>query len=231
MSIDAPKEEEFALATTSGLSYMNCFYFPSTALRNFERSVRFDNPADKAYWQKHFLYFLQKLSWKNKGKKLLLKSPANTGRVEEIHALFPDARFVHICRHPYEVYLSTLRLFEKIVPLTALQIPNPTELEAFILESYRGMYAKYAQAKEKLPKNQLIEVRYETLLNDPKEVLESIYAQFGWKLEAEAMKGFEAELERTRAYNRNEYDALSDELKARIQKEWAIGFELFGYSA
>lgn len=231
MSIDAPKEEEFALATTSGLSYMNCFYFPSSAMRNFERSVLFSDTADKLYWQKHFRNFLHKLSWKYNGKKLLLKSPANTGRVGEILELFPDACFVHISRHPYEVYLSTLRLFEKIVPITAFQKPDAKQLEDFIIASYRLMYEKYAKAKKKVPQAQFVEVRYEDLLHDPQGILTSIYSAIGLELSEEARFGFEKELERTQDYHRNKYTALSAELKERIRKEWAIGFDLFGYSA
>lgn len=231
MSIDAPKEEEFALATTCGLSYMNCFYFPSSAEENFKRSVLFPNPADKRYWQKHFHFFLQKLNWKYKGKKLLLKSPANTGRMEEIFELYPDARFVHISRHPFEVYLSTLRLFEKIVPITAMQIPDENKLEEFIIHSYRLMYEKYATARAKVPERQWVEVRYEDLLQDPHGVLEIIYAQTGFELDEAARKGFEGELERTRNYHRNSYEDLPEAVRERILKEWAIGFELFGYSA
>lgn len=231
VSIDSPKEEEFAMATMSGISYMNCFYFPSNAQENFKQSVLFEKKRQRQYWQKHFDYFLKKLSLKYGNKRLLLKSPANTARVQEILEVYPDACFVHISRHPYEVYTSTVRLFEKIVPLTSFQKPSSEELETFIVWSYREMYGKYAEARVGLRPEQLIEVRYSDLETDPRAVLKSIYTQLEIPLSEKALQGFEEELERTKGYAKNNYDDIPETLKARLQKEWADAFQLFGYFA
>lgn len=231
LSIDSPKEEEFAMATMCGISYMNCFYFPSTAKENFKQSVLYEKKGQAQYWQKHFAYFLQKLSFKYGNKRLLLKSPANTGRVKEILELYPDACFVHISRHPYEVYLSTVRLFEKIVPLTSFQKPSSEELEAFIVWSYREMYRKYAEAKVGLRPEQLVEVRFADLETDPNTVLKTMYSQLNIPLSEQALQGFEEELKRTEHYAKNNYDQIPDALKLRLQKEWSEAFQLFGYSA
>lgn len=229
MSIDSPKEEEFAMAVMSRWSYMNCFYFPSAANRNFDRSVMLTDPRDKAGWQRHFDYFLKKLTFRNEGKALLMKSPANTGRMAEIAELYPDACFVHICRHPYEVFQSTVRLFEKVVPLTAMQKPDAGDLEEFVIRAYRDMYAKYAAVRKKMSPDQLIEVRYEDLDARPEEVLSQIYAQLRIPLTDQALQGFREEIERTSAYRKNSYHELPEELRKRLQVEWKDAFELFSY--
>ena len=62
-------------------------------------------------------YFVKKISYKYIGKRVLLKSPANTGRIKEILEVYPDACFIHIHRDPYAVYQSNVKLYEKILPL------------------------------------------------------------------------------------------------------------------
>ena len=66
-------------------------------------------------------FFVKKLNYKHAGKRILLKSPSNTGRVKEILDLYPDACFIHIHRDPFEVYQSNEKLYEKILPLLGFQ--------------------------------------------------------------------------------------------------------------
>ena len=39
------------------------------------------------------------------------QSPAHTARLKLLHELFPEAKFIHISRNPFEVYQSTSKLF------------------------------------------------------------------------------------------------------------------------
>lgn len=53
---------------------------------------------------------------------LILKSPAHTARLKLLHELFPQARFVHISRNPYEIYQSTKKLFRDLL----IQVTSPS---------------------------------------------------------------------------------------------------------
>lgn len=229
MTIDSPKEEEFAMAILSNTSYMNCFYFPKHALQNFDRSVKLSNQRDKTHWQRHFSFFLKKLSFGKNGKRLLLKSPANTGRVKEILEVFPDAKFIHISRDPYEVYSSTVRLFEKVVPMTAFQKVDNKSMDDFVIKAYREMNMKYITARESLMPDQLVEVRFDELESNPMEVLKRAYDQLGisWSISAE--EGFKSELRRTIAYKKNEYSEIDADLRVRLNTEWKDVFDGLGY--
>ena len=51
------------------------------------------------------------LTFANRGRRLVLKSPPHTAAYPTLLKLFPDARFVHVVRDPYAVYPSTLHLW------------------------------------------------------------------------------------------------------------------------
>lgn len=229
MTIDSPKEEEFAMAILSNTSYMNCFYFPKHAKENFDRSVEFKTEEDKKHWQHHFHRFLKKLTYSKRGKRLLLKSPANTGRMQEILEIYPDAKFIHISRDPYEVYRSTVRLFEKVVPMTAFHKVSNDEMEDFIIDSYCAMNSKYLESRKHVPANQLIEVRFDELEGNPMFVLKKIYEQLGldWTKDGEA--GFNSELTRTQSYKKNRYSDLDPKKKESLKEKWESIFKGFDY--
>ena len=84
---------------------------------------------------------------------MLLKSPANTGRVKEILELYPDACFIHIHRDPYAVYQSNEKLYEKILPLLGFQKTDNESIKNYILYSYEKMYKKFLTDKFKSKTN------------------------------------------------------------------------------
>ena len=74
-------------------SFMNCFYFPNDLGRIFAANVLFDDDSEAAgRWRQSFVYFLSKLLVQNPGKRLMLKSPADSARIPAIRGLFPCAK-------------------------------------------------------------------------------------------------------------------------------------------
>ena len=77
-------------------------------------------------------------------KPLLLKSPAHTGRIRLLLDLYPEARFVHIHRNPFDIYRSMLGAFRKLRPWWALQKPpGPAEEEEQVLDRYEQVYRAF----------------------------------------------------------------------------------------
>jgi len=72
-------------------------------------------------WKTTYDYFLKKISYKNNGKPILLKSLVNTAKIKQILDLYPNAKFIHIHRNPYDVYFSTWKLYKSILPLLSFQ--------------------------------------------------------------------------------------------------------------
>ncbi len=225
-----PKEEEFALAAFGPESMVTGYLFPKHFLKIFRESVTFKNgnSASEKNWKKNFDYFLRKLTLAESGKKLLLKSPANTARVKQILSLYPDAKFIHIYRNPFDVYQSYLHLFHKLLPMLSFQQITDEAIEELIFASYIEMYQTYFNDKVLIPQQNLVEIKYENFITDPLSHLEKIYS--GIQLEGfEAAKPFiKKELETYNNYQRNEF-TLSAALEENIIARWEFAFNAFGY--
>ncbi|MDX2361541.1 MAG: sulfotransferase [Crocinitomicaceae bacterium] len=231
MSIDSPKEEEFAMANMTSTSYMFGFYFPRRAKKSFEESVSFEGGESyRQEWLRNYKYYLQKLTYRYPNKQLLIKSPANTGRIKEILELFPDAKFIHIHRDPMEVFQSTKGLYEKIIQTTSFQSANESEVRDYIMFSYRKMYEKFFAEVDLIKKDKLVEIGYNDLDELPLKTIERIYDGLGLEDFSAAKKNIAKELEDTVDYKKNTHSSLTEEEKERINKEWAEIISQLGYS-
>jgi hypothetical protein len=229
MGADLPKEEEFALAGYGPESMVTGYYFPKNFSWNFERNVLFTaNPRGKSRWMKNFDHFIRKLVLANEGKTILLKSPANTVRIKEILSLYPDAKFIHIYRNPFDVFQSHLHLFKKLLPMLSFQQVTDKQLEEIIFETYIKIYKKYLLDKTLIPKDHLVEVRYEDFVKEPLKQLENVYRSIKLEGFEKAKQDFINELENYRDYSKNKF-SLSKELAEKIQERFAFAFEEFAY--
>jgi len=229
LSINSPNEEEFAMANISQTSYMHGFFFPKDILQNFKESVVFNDTKFSNHWKKRYDFFLKKLAYKYTAQQLLLKSPANTGRLKEIAELYPDAKFIHIYRNPYDVYLSTERLYEKVLPITSFQQVDNKKMETYIIEAYALLYKKYLLDKKQLPKEQLFEIKYEDFVKNPVETIEKAYHQLGLKTFKEAEQLFKNEVNAEKDYVKNSYATVPPSIKKIINEKWKFAFDEFGY--
>jgi hypothetical protein len=230
MGSEKPKEEDFALASFGPESLIPGFYFPKNYYRNFLKDVVFENnPLGEIKWKNNFDFFLKKLSFAGKGKTLLLKSPSNTARVKQILELYPNAKFIHIHRNPYEVYASTCHLFEKMLPILSFQKPIKEELEKDILAVYSDLYKKYFLEKKRIPPGNLVEIDYKVFTEKPLESLQNIYKKLNIEGFEKATPFIEAEIKSYKDYQTNKL-LLSEETKKNIAKNWGFAFKEMGYS-
>jgi omega-hydroxy-beta-dihydromenaquinone-9 sulfotransferase len=158
-----------------------------------------------------------------------LKSPANTGRLKEISELFPDARFIHIYRNPYEVFQSNERLYEKILPALAFHRVDEAALREYIFYFYEKIHKKYLADRAQIPASQLIEFSYEDFVADPMVAMRKTYDQLALG-DFEKARGFlEKEIEATRSYQKNTYTQIDPQVRDRINGQWKFAFDAFGY--
>src|SRR5437667_340199 len=110
ISVQEPQEDEFAFAALTGRNPTIGWAFPRRAeFYNRYLTLRELPESEVAQWKSALKLFLQKLSCKYK-RPLVLKSPGHTCRIRLLLELFPNARFVHIHRNPYDVFQSTQHL-------------------------------------------------------------------------------------------------------------------------
>lgn len=180
LSDDAPQEEDLALAAMAAPSFMNCLYFPRNLERSFERNVLFDpGSQEAARWETALTYYLAKLSALHPSRRLLLKNPSHSVRIASLRRMFPQAKFVHIHRHPGEVTASMQKLYRTLVPLLALQAFDLDKVDAHVLATYPHVMQRLREGLRGLPAEDIVTVRYDDLVENPLATIQDIYTSLG----------------------------------------------------
>ena len=230
MKADLPYEDEYALANFTPYSFYHGWYFPHRIHYYLRRYVLFENVDEKVKeeWKETYAYLLKKISYRYGGKPILLKSLVNTGRIKLLLEAFPEAKFIHIYRDPYKVYLSTWRLYESIIPIFSFQHVEREFIDRLIIDFYKSIYEKYFEEKRLIPKENLVEIRYEDFVKNPLKSLREIYDKLDLSWFEDARPGFERYLARYKNYKPHTYK-IDDELKKKIDKEWGFVFKKLEY--
>ncbi len=231
MDADLPYEEEYAIANLSPYSFYHGWYFPRRIDHYFKQQVTFEGDENETIekWRQVYSYFLKKITYKNNGKRIMLKSLVNTGKIKLLLEMFPDAKFIHIYRNPYKVYFSTWKLYKRILPIFSFQHVKIEQFDKLIIKFYKELYAKYFEEKKLIPKENLVEIRYEDFVKEPVETLESVYKKLGLNGFEEAKPAFEKYVRKHKNYKPDTYN-LDEITKKKIYKEWEFAFKEFGYA-
>ena len=172
-----PQEEEIAMATMGALSFLNCFYFPKQLSDLFAKEVLFDGVSAVAVrsWSESLRYFLAKLATLSPERRLLLKNPAHSARIAYLRELFPGAKFIHIHRHPVDVFRSTQKLYRSLLPLLALQHYDESDIDGHILWAYPQVMNRLLDSLQTLPAGDVTTVSYQELVTDLSGTVARIY--------------------------------------------------------
>jgi len=232
LGIDEPMSEDFALAGLTHMSHYLNYFFPKIAEQTFRKTVLFEgvSQSDVAHWSGMYEYFLRKVSYASRGRRLLLKNPPNLGRIPEVLKLYPDAKFIHVFRNPYLVHASTMKLMERFMENLAFQDPDPQQIEAFVSTRYQTIMQKWFKDRDLIPPANLIELSHEEITSRPLEILEQVYHRFGlttWSTMQPRLKDYADSLI---GYRNNEYNFAPDYL-IRISPSIEGIAERWGYES
>jgi hypothetical protein len=230
ITLDAPQEEEIAMANSSLHAPLHFMAFPQELPEIYDRYVcrLGSDPALLEAWKRDYLRVLKKATIVSGGRRLALKTPTNTGRVRVLAEMFPDATFVNIVRNPYRVYRSMRNMYRKILPQEALQELDWDAVDQWTLDAYSSLMAKYLDERKLLGDDRLIEIRYEDLDERPLEQLEKIYRALRLGDFETLRPKFEAYLATLDGYEKNEFDFPAEIVEA-VNKSWGFAFDAFGY--
>lgn len=228
----SPQEDEIGIASMSPLSFYHGIYFPRRFDALIDRGLFFDgcSPAEIAAWEARFTYFLRKVAYEQ-NRPLLIKNPVYTARVARLRALFPRAKFIHIHRDPFDVFLSMRNFYARLLEVMALQnVPEGLDIDATILRVYDRMMDLYVQDTHDLPPGTLVELPYAQLDADPLGALEAIHDGIGLDGFEAARPAFSAYLDTVRSYEKNAFrgDALA---VSKVSEHWGRWIRRWGYSA
>jgi len=230
LSLDTPQEEEVGMANMVLHSFYNAWAFPKAVWKDYLRYVRFEGESERqvSRWERGYLRMLKKASLYQPGRQLVLKNPANTGRIPQLLKLFPDAKFIHIYRHPVNVFYSTRRLYESAIPQYAHQQITQAEGDEAIFNIYNNVMKAYFQERELIPKENLVEIRYEDLEENRMDILKGVYDHFNWSGWDTAAMHMTEYLDSLGTYTKNVHPFSKEECKL-VEQKWAFSFEALGY--
>ncbi len=229
MSWDRPQEEEFALCMLGQPSPYLTIAFPNHPPQDQEA---FDllglKPRQRQQWKEAFLLFLRHLTFRDP-RRLILKSPTHSCRIQVLLEMFPDARFLHVVRDPYVIYSSTVNLWKTLYETQGLQRPKFAGLEEYVFETFPHVYERIEQDRKLIPPGQFHELRYEDLIRDPIGELRRAYESLGLGGFEAALPKFQKYLEENAGYQTNRYRPLDPALQAEITRRWGKVIRQYGY--
>ena len=228
---NSPQEDEIPLANLQLLSVFHALYFPKKFSERFHRGVFFDgaSAAKIARWERELCLFLRKVSRQQRKSRILIKNPVYTARVRRLLSIWPEAKFLHIYRNPYDVFASSIHYFSEMLFRLSLQRVNNLDVAAFVLRAYPRMLDALYDETSALPPTQYCETRYETLEQNPLEELERIHnllALPDWRKTRPKVASYLASLP---PYQKNQY-LLSPKQLRQIKTSWNRYIQKWGYS-
>ncbi|HWL10090.1 MAG TPA: sulfotransferase [Planctomicrobium sp.] len=201
-----PQEDDFAICAM-------CLVSPYTLpLRPFDqqewtRSFRIEDlsQSDRELWEETVTHFMKKLTVRE-AKPLVMKSPAHTYRIRAILRLFPDAKFIHISRHPFDVFNSALHLRSTMIEQNTLGDAYHPDAEESVISTFNEAFDVYERDRHLIPEGNLTEVKYETLVQNPMHEMERIYRELNLPDFEQARPKLEEKLVGHKSYQKNRFD-------------------------
>jgi hypothetical protein len=226
---DRPQEDEFALANLGAPTPYLSMMFPNRGEQYAEYlSLRELTPKQREAWKRQLLQFVKRLSLDDK-RRIVIKSPGHTARVRTLLEMFPAAKFVHIARDPYALFRSTVSLWQALNAEEGLQaVKDDRWVGPSVIDALRRMYEAYLEDRELLQAGQLVELRYEDLVENPKGQVRTIYERLQLGDFARVEPALDEHLSEVRDYRTNRH-RVDDTTRELIRREWARYFEEFGY--
>ncbi len=226
-----PQEDEFALCNMGQPSPYRWLAFPESGpvYMDFLDFKEVDEQALQ-HWTEALIWFARCLTYRHPQQRVTFKSPTHTGRIAHLARTFPGAKFIHLTRNPYELFASTVRLWDALEATQSLQKAAVRDRTEYVLECFERMYAGFQTQRMEVPESQLVEVRYEDLTRQPMAELQRVYEGLELDDFEQLRPALESYLQQDREYQPNRHSALDDRTQQLIQERCADYLQRYGYN-
>ena len=226
-----PQEEEFALGDKTPICFYYFWMFPKNILNYYARFIQFKKiDQDKLNsWKQGYKLLIVKSLKNTKNKIYLSKNPPNTARIILLLEMFPNAKFIHIHRNPIEVFLSTQKFFNKMLPHLQFQTITNKEIDAAIITLYKNLMGDYLIQKKQIPVGNLFEISFDQLEDNPTAILQELYQKLNLTGFDQAQPKFRDYLESVNHYKKNKHLIKREQLNTLIT-EWEFCMNSLNYT-
>jgi hypothetical protein len=232
MSLTGPEEDEFLLAL-SFCSGTVSVVFPY--LRELRPYSWFDQLLPE--WRRRrcmefYRECVRRQLYLNGPEKVhLSKNPVFSDKVESLIETFPGARFIVLVRHPYETIPSILKMMERNWKASDCDRARIRDSLRVLGENSLSAYRHPFDVLDRRRDTVWTTVRYEDLVEHPRETVERVYRDLGLLLSPEMAHALAEEEGRARAYRAEHVYTLEEYGLGRddIHRALAPLFERFGW--
>ncbi len=228
---DSMQEDEVGLLMSGGPTPYQSLLLPCEPEDSFPPPTTGQMTSDQAdEFRRIWMGFLRKLQFCHPGKRLLLKSPLHTVRVDEIVRLFPNAKFIHIVRDPYNIFVSNRKTMSSMLVSQGLQdrIPTDEVLQELGLANFVRFHDQFDETKRVIPSENLVTIRYEDLRVDVPGTIRGVYDKLKLGNFDDVADIYEKKAEQARTYKTNTFGIDADVVEV-VDTHWHQYFEQYGY--
>jgi len=202
--------------------------------KGLEYLVLADNMPEKSKqkWMAFYKNTLQRIVYvTGKQKVYLSKNVLNTGRFKSFLEIFPDARIVHLVRHPYNSIPSFCSMFSAAWRAHSPEIVDNDALTKNWGQMAIEFYNYFDAFLNDLPKEQHITIRFDDLRADPVNVVKNIYKHFNLVMEDDFLSKLkfatqnQGSYKSAHAYTLEQYGFTKEEVQSKLQNV----FEKYGF--
>ena len=216
LGFDEPQEDEYALMKLTLDSPLFKLIFPDNPNYFLNGYDDFLPDEDLEVWKTELFNFCKKLDFST-GKQIVFKNPFHSMRIPLLVDMFPDARFIHIYRNPYDVIPSTVNMWNITGRQNILKGKYKEPVISDVITFFGKFINKLQNDLYNLPMKMWCEVKFEDLDQNPQAEIRKIYNHFGWQFSdvfEEKLKSFLVGL---KDYKKNSY-SITDNDKHQIQQ-------------
>ena len=134
-------------------------------------------------------------------------------------------------RDPFDVFVSHVRTVKVLAANQGLHNPIPDDdgwVKDYVLDVFETLFETYQRDRRLIPQGQLVELRYEDLIDDPLAHIGRAYETLGLGPLGPAEPGIRASLEARQGYRRN-VNRLDPEDRSRVGDRFDRYRARFGY--
>ncbi len=165
------------------------------------------------------------------GRQFLSKNVFMCGRLHSLLDTYPDAKFIHIVRHPYEAVASTCSMFSLPWQFHSPDIDVKSERTQYWARLAMRQYRYMLEEQGNVAADQIVTIRYDDLIADPRGTLEHCYRKLGMEMSSSFRDRLRFEAARQREYRSQHAYTLEDFglTRDQVYEELRDVFEAYGF--
>ncbi len=147
---------------------------------SYDAHLRAADPRPAYRYHKRFLQTLQA---RGENRRWLLKAPSHLFQLESLFDVYPDARIIRTHRDPLKTLASTVSLMGTLKWMRCREV-DMSQAGTRLAFGFAYVYQREIEqrARDTLPKDRFIDLRFADLVRDPLETVASVYRELGWPL-------------------------------------------------